>query len=393
MGFLFSFGKKEKTFAIFDIGSCSVGGALVKVTQDENKIPSILKSVRTDIKTRKELKFDVFMKDMVAALHETASSLYDKKAGAPDEIICVLASPWYVSETRVIKMVEGKQFLFNKRLANDLIQKEVKNLETVFNEKYGDSEGKPEIIEQHIMSVSLNGYPVNDPLGRRCKLLEMNMIISLAPRMCLDMIRETLSKTFHHTKVSFATFTVSTYFAVRDKYVAPNSYLLLDISGEVTDVGIVTKGVLRSVLSFPFGKKTFFKYICTKLEIELRDAEELFKLYIENNLTGEFRKKVEPLFLSIENSWGEAFRACVATLPRTLILPSTIFLTADNDIKKWFADVLQSEEHIQEMVQDHKCNVVTLEGPQFLNMCQIKDGACDPFLMIETIAIMRKINK
>ena len=30
--------------------------------------------------------------------------------------------------------------------------------------------------------------------------------------------------------------------------------LLIDVSGEITDVGIVTKGVLRSILSFPFGK-------------------------------------------------------------------------------------------------------------------------------------------
>lgn len=393
MGFLFSNNKKEKTLAIFDIGSGSVGGAIVKIPFDETKIPYIIKTVRTDIKPRGDLTFDGFMNNMIVALNKTASSLYQEKLGAPDEIVCVLASPWYISETRVIKVEQDKQFLFNRKLANELIQKEVKNLEILYKEKYGESEGKPEIIEQHTMSISLNGYPVKDPLGRRCKLLEMNMVISLAPVGCLNKIKEVLSKTFHNSKVSFSTFTVSTFFAVRDKYISPSSYLLLDISGEVTDVGIVTKGVLRSVLSFPFGKKTFYKYICTKLEIELRDAEELFKLYIENNLSSEFKKKVDPLFKSIENSWGEAFRACIDTLPRTLILPATIFLTADNDIKKWFSDVLQNEEHIQEMVQDHKCNVVTLEGPQFLSMCQIKEGACDPFLMIESIAVMRKIIK
>jgi len=104
------------------------------------------------------------------------------------------------------------------------------------------------------------------------------MIISLIPGLFLDKIRAVLSKTFHHIDVNFSSFMVSTYLAVKDKYIAPDSYLLIDISGEVTDVGIVTKGVLKSVLSFPFGKKTFFKFMCTKLEIELRDAEELFKL-------------------------------------------------------------------------------------------------------------------
>jgi methylated-DNA-protein-cysteine methyltransferase-like protein len=138
--------------------------------------------------------------------------------------------------------------------------------------------------------------------------------------------------------------------AVREKYVTPESYLLLDIGGEITDVAIITKGVLKASLSFPFGKRTFFKYMCTKLEIEQRDAEELFKLWSAGTLAEKKKKKVEPLFQSIENSWGEAFRACIGTLPHTLTLPSTIFLTADADIRGWFVDVVRNEPFIQSMV-------------------------------------------
>ncbi|MFA6251654.1 MAG: hypothetical protein WC603_03445 [Candidatus Paceibacterota bacterium] len=390
MGFLFGLHKKERTVAIFDIGSGSIGGAVVRLPSSENSIPVILKSVRHEIKTEKDFNFSIFMKNMLSALYQTADDLYQQKAGVPDEIFCVLASPWYLSETRVVKMSDTKSFIFNKRLADELIQKEISGFKDMYKNKYGSLDSIPELIEQHIMSVSLNGYAVNDPFGRKCKLLEMDMIISLVPKLCLDEIRKILSKIYHHKNVSFSSFTVDTYFAVRDKYVTPDSYLLLDISGEITDVGIVTKGVLKSVLSFPFGKKTFFKYMCTKLEIELRDAKELFKLYSTNNLSSAFKQKVEPLFKSIENSWGEAFSKCLSTLPRILILPNTIFLTADNDIRNWFVNVLQDEENIQSMVSGHKCIVVNLDGPEFLNQCDIKNGDCDPFLMIEAIALTRK---
>jgi hypothetical protein len=393
MGFLFGSKKKEKIVAIFDIGSGSVGGAIVRIPTDGKRIPTIIKSVRNDIKTRGSFKFDLFVGDMISALSLSVNSLYDKKVGAPDEIICVLASPWYLSETRTVRMSREKSFTFTKRLASELIQKEISGLTESYKKKYGNIDNTPQMIEQHTMAVSLNGYTVLDPLNKKCNFVEMNMIISLAPRVCLNKINETLSKTFHHTKVSFSSFTVATYLAVRDKYVVPDSYLLIDISGEITDVGIVTKGILKSVLSFPFGKKTFFNYICTKLEIESRDAKELFRLYSENNISSEYKKKVEPLFKSIENSWGEAFNQCVTTLPRILILPNTIFLTADNDIKNWFANVLRNEEHIQLSTSDHKSEVITLDGPEFLNMCDVKEGACDPFFMIEAIAVMRKICK
>jgi hypothetical protein len=56
-------------------------------------------------------------------------------------------------------------------------------------------------------------------------------------------------------------------------------------------------------------------------------------------------------------------------------------LTADADIKELFIDAMK---------RDRKCAVVTLEGQEFLNMCSIKDNICDPFLMIEAIAIARR---
>ncbi|HEY5587994.1 MAG TPA: hypothetical protein VIK86_03455 [Candidatus Paceibacterota bacterium] len=394
MGFLFSSQKKERTIAIFDIGSGSVGGAMVKIPIDGSGVPVILKSVNNnEIKFRKDFDFNSMLKDMTSALYLTANSLFDKKAGAPDEIFCVLASPWYLSETIVIKMAREKSFIFNKRLANDLIQKEILNLTEIFKNKYSDEEGSPEIIEQNTMAVSLNGYTMIDPLGKKCNSLRMDMLISLAPKLCLNKIRDTLSKIFNHTKISFSSFTMASFLAVRDKYVKEDSYLLIDISGEITDVGIVSKGILKSVLSFPYGKKTFYNQICSKMNIELRDAKELFNLYKEGNLSSDFNKKVTPIFESIEKSWNESFHLCINTLPKTIVLSKTIFLTADNDIKDWFADVLRKEANPQSTVSDYKSNVITLDGPEFLNMCNIKEGLCDPFIMIEAIAIMRKIGK
>ncbi len=394
MGFLFSSQKKEKLIAIFDIGSGSVGGAMVRMPIDGNGVPIIIKSVRgNEIKFRKDFDFNSLLKDMTSSLYLTANSLYEKKIGAPDEIYCVMASPWYLFETKIIKMSRNNSFIFTKRLANELIQKEISSLTEIYKTKYGTLEGSPEIIEQNTIKVALNGYNIKDPIGKKCKSLEMDMLISLAPELCLNKIRETLSKIFHHTSVRFSSFTMATYLAIRDKYVKDDSYLLLDISGEITDVGIVSKGILKAVLSFPFGKKTFFNQICSKLDIELRDAKELFKLYSSDNLSPDFKKKVIPVFKSIENSWNESFRQCIGTLPRTLFLPDTIFLTADNDIKNWFAEVLRNEEFIQPKVFDNKFTVITIEGPEFLNMCDIDGGTCDPFIMIEAISIMRKMGK
>lgn len=383
--------KKEKLVAIFDIGSGSVGGALVKIPKDGVSLPTIVKSTRTDIVTRKEIDFDLFLKDMILALGFASRSLYQSKLGAPDEIVCTLASPWYISETRLIKMSKEHSFLFSKKTIDDLAQKEIASLDALYKGKYGDVESVPEVIEHPILGISLNGYLVDDPIGKKTRSIEMNMVISLSPKMCLDQIRETLSKSFHHTPVSFSSFIMSSYISVRDRYMNHDSYLLMDIGGEITDVAIISKGILKDSLSFPYGRKSLLRDISKKLNIELRDASEIFSLFTKGVISEKEKAKLEPVLNTIEKSWGNSFRESIASLPRTLTLPNAMFLTIDPDVRDWFVKVVNNNEYIGSMVPNKKFTLVTLDGPEFLNMCNLKNSTCDPFLMIEAISVTRKM--
>jgi len=381
MGFLFELKKKkEKIVTIFDIGSGSVGGAIVRIPVNGVGLPSILKSARTDIKIQDNLDFDFIMKNMLSALYTTSNSLLHQKVGSPDEIFCVLSSPWYLSETRTIKIERGMPFIFKDKLADKLILKEIQNIDQSYKEKY-ENEGVPDIIEQHVTSVILDEVINHNPLGKKCTKAEMNMIISLSPSIFINNIKNTIFRTFHNTNIKFSSFTISSYVAIRDKYINHDSYMLINISGEITDIGIVTNGVLRSMVSFPFGRKTFYKQICDKLEIELRDAKELISLYNNDNLSSPLNNKIISSLKSIENSWKDSFIKSISLSSGNFNIPNTIFLTADYDIRKCFTDILR----------DFK--VETLDGREFLNMCSIEEGACDPFLMIESIAVMRKITK
>jgi hypothetical protein len=390
MGFLFGNKNKEKLIAVFDIGSDSVGGAIVKI-DSKNDVPKIIKSVRNEIAFYENNDIEVLLENMIKALSATANNLYNSKMGSFDEIMCMMASPWYLSENRVIKTSRENHFIFTKKMMDDLVKKEITNLKESYKKQYPDIDNSLELMENYIMSISLNGYKIDNPLNVSTKSVEMNVMVSLSSKNCLEEVRKSLSKVFHHTKISFSSFMMSSYLAVRDKYISPESYLLLDVGGEITEVGIVYKGVLMSSLSFPFGKKTFYRYICTKLDVELRDAKELLNMYLSNSLSQRRKEKVKPLFDSIEKSWGEAFRQCVNTLPHTLALPSTIFLTADPDIKDWFRDTIKKEEYAPSMITKYNPEVVTIDGGEFLSMCEVSGGLCDPFLMIGAISFFRKI--
>lgn len=393
MGFLFTSGNKERTVALFDIGSDCVKGAIVKIPADEKSLPTIVKSTRTDIAYRDELDYDLYLGDMIKALTETAHNLYNAKMGTVNEVTCIMASPWYLSETRTVKITRDTSFVFTQKIASDLLDKEIATLSEEYKKRYGDASIMPQVIEHHIMGVLLNGYPVTDPIGKHTKSIDMNIVTSLSSQACLDKIKDVMSKTFTHAKVSFSSFIVSSYFVIRDKYPNVESYLLINIGGEITDVGIVSGGILKASLSFPFGKKTLYKKISNSLGIELRDTEEMFSLYTKGTLDEVRKQKLSIVLKSIENGWGESFRQCINTLTHTFTLPSTIFLTVSQEIRNWFKEVVCNQEYVQPTVSGHKCAVVTLDGQEFLDMCHYEDGECDPLLIMGAISIMKKLDK
>jgi len=403
LGFLNNSSKKDKIIVVFDIGSGSVGGAIVKIpaqatnplgSSDRDKyLPSIIKSARVDIKLCKNVEIDKLLEEMLKSLKVVADNIHGSKADNPSQIFCVLSSPWYISENRLVKTEHDKPFIFTQRLADDLLSEEISSFTTLYQHTYGSTDSIPEIIENHITTVSANGYPCALPIGVSTNSIEMNMIISVVPKLFLDKIRKVISNTWSHKSVYFSSFALSSYMAVKDLYINSDSYILLDISGEITDVSIISKGVFKTSLSFPFGKNKLFNHITNALKIELRDVKELFNLYMKNTLLEKDKEKVIQAFNAAEKSWSTSFKECVGSLRYTFILPETVFLTADEDIKLWFKDVISREEYLQSMVAGNKWKVITLDGPEFLNMCSIEDGPCDPFLMIESIAIMRKLQK
>lgn len=390
MGFLFTSPKREQATIIFDIGSGSVGGAFTIVPLDGAGAPSIIKTTRNDIKFRENFNFNFFMQDMIVSLDKTANFLLNKNLGAPDKIVCSMSSPWYISENRNVLIKNNKSFVFDKKIASDLIKKEISNLIDEYKSRYKDLDSIPEVVESYISTISLDGKIEENPLGKKCRSVEISMIISLSPKICLDKIREVISKNFHTKNISFSSFTIDTYLAVRDKYIRPNSYLLIDVSGEITDIGIVKDGILRFIWSFPFGKNNFYKILCSNLKIEKRDAEEIFKLYNDGNISESYKKKVAPIFKLIEDKWGELFSNGLNTITRTHNLPSLVFLTADDDIKKWFSRILKQQEKFKNLGINHSGGIITLDGPEFLNLCDVQGSKYDPFLMIEAIATMRK---
>ena len=122
---------KDGLAVILDIGSGSVGGALVSFS--ENKKPKILFSVRKPIIFQNDFKFERFLSSMLKAADQVLEEISKAKQGKPKQVFCILAAPWYVSQARNIISEDKKTFTVTTKRVDDLITHEVESLKENFN--------------------------------------------------------------------------------------------------------------------------------------------------------------------------------------------------------------------------------------------------------------------
>ncbi len=379
---------KEELALVFDIGSSSVGGALFVV--QKSGIPKIIYSAREPITTEKELSFDRFLALTLKSLEFVASKICMAGLGAPQRVFCVLSSPWYASQTRMISLKKNTSFIFNTKLADSLIEKEVKLFKEECAEKYLDTKNKIVPIELKNMQILLNGYAVSKPLNQKTQELDMMIFVSMGEEQTLEKIKDTIGKHFYSQNIKFSSFATASFVVARDLFVHQEDFLLMDIGGEVTDISMVKKEILRSSISFSLGHNFLIRGVMGMLDCTIEEAVSYLSLYKNGHIGDQALKKIEPVINKLKNQWLNKFQESLVNLSNDISIPSTIFLTVDQDLADFFTETIKSEQFNQYTLTESKFKIVFL-GNQTLNgIVSFKEGTMrDSFLTIEAVYINR----
>ncbi len=373
---------------VIDIGSGSVAGALVFFPRDKKTVPKVLALYRAPIVLPDEINFEKFLFAMTKTLGEVLGKIDFKKIGAPEEIYCFLAAPWYISQTRVAKLNRLSPFVFTKKLSEEISDREIEKLKSghLFQTALGE---ELRIIEKQTFQIKLNGYKTSSPFGKRASEMEMAIFVSLAPEKVLNSIEAEILK-FFNMAPHFFSFLLPEFVVARDLMKDLPHFLLLDIAGEITEVAIVKDEMLHESASFPVGKSSLAAVIAADESIPMSDAGTMLSLYLEGQLEEGRAERVGEILFKVKKNWLKSFQKTLQNLAGEFSLPSTILFTADDDAAPWFKQVLEKEEWGQYTLTDKKFDVIMLNNRNLLGCCSfLKDVKPDPFLSIETKFISR----
>lgn len=392
MGIFFGNKKKEELVLVFNIGSSYVDGALFKA--QSSGIPRIIFSIRELIKIEEKVEIDHFLSSTIQSLQTVVNKIYKAGFGAPSQIFCVLSSPWYVFQTRIISFKKNTPFVFTLKLADELVKKEVKLFEEEYISKYSNSYNKVRVIELRNIKTMLNGYEISEPLNQKAKELEMTIFISMSGEQVLKKIEDMIGKYFHFNKIEFSSFSLSFFTVVRDLYLKQENFLLVDIGGEMTDISMIKKNTLRESVSFPLGRNFLTRGVALGLGCTLSEADSFISLFKDGHAEESIAKKLSLILNKLRIEWLKKFQESLANLSNDISIPSTIYIAIDKDLVDFFSETIKTEQFSQYTLTESKFEVIFLNTELLHNVVEFKKNVfCEPFLIINAIYINRFLVK
>jgi hypothetical protein len=362
---MFGFGSKKPAaipVAVFDISSSSVGGAHALVQpEDLEGQHAILASARADATLQEELDIKRFVSDTVHNIESVATQLRKADSHAPKQIQVVLASPWYVSQTRTIIYKKETPFTCTRKLINTLVDTEIENLIKNELEKFSGFGKEGMVVEKQISMVRLNGYVSPDPFGKKARIIELFVTITVAPKKIIEQFTDTLHRAYGARPIHITTSTYATFVVARDYFNAAHECMIVDVGEEVTDVAFVKDGLFLYQHSFPVGSYGLYRAIIASDKHTAAEAEALVEGYRLDKVSATAKNKITKALTTFGESWRAALQQILEGGHYGFCLPELCYITADPRFEGVYPSIISSDPFIQ-----HACSRGAVQAT-FLN--------------------------
>ncbi len=294
---LFNFNHKNYDYdsygVLIDVGSGSVMTAIVHSNKN-NKNPEIIwhNRIMTTVKNIDSLQES--LRPISVALFTSLLNLdsqgrktliqINKKAKITD-LYCTISAPWSKIVIKDIRYEREKPFLITETLLENLEHKaEMKIKDSLQNDKNWKVTNL-DLVDQNIIKLTANGYNVKNPFGQRAKHLNLSQANIVVHKKISNKVRELQEKMFPGANLKMTSFTFAFLNSLKTEPLLKNkdSYWLLDITREATEVGLIKQGVLMCDDFISFGQLSLAREVSF---VTKRPIHEILSFLNSNNPYG-----------------------------------------------------------------------------------------------------------
>ncbi len=329
MSILSFFKRKKETSLLVDVGNGSVTCAIVLFVK--NSKPKFIHSMTRHF-TATERPDPLRLSEGVLALLEYLLSNIVKKSGKLSSVLVSFSAPWFVLKTKNIHLENDATFVITKSFLADVLSKEENSLQNGFD-----------INEKSIIHATVNGYQIENIIGKKTKVMDASVFMSATAKDVQQKVTGAISKQTHidKNKIVLHSFPLVMFSVVRDNFEKSQDFILMDITSEITDITLVVGNTIVKNTSFPFGRNSIVRQISKTLNLSTEIAQSELNMYMTGKLDDSGVSIVQAILTDLEKEWSIYLEDSLLSLSPDLILPSSLYITADEDSTPIFMEFLQ----------------------------------------------------
>jgi hypothetical protein len=388
--------QEEEIVAIFDIGNGSIGGALVKFSKHDH--PVVLYCHREPLTyaphpTPKHLLGGMLKLLKSVATHLAKEGLIHVKTTpfgghTLRDAYCVFASPWYISQTKVVKSETDTPVLVTQETINELVKKEQEAFNAALKEgKYEQLFGPDtHLLEKKVINIRLNGYDTEDPIGKKSKELELTLFSSFISREITKEVEDVLHHAFAVRNIHHSSYALVSWAGSQLMFPDIHDYFFVDVSGETTDISLVVRDVLVETISFPMGRSTLLRKLVKDLNLAPDVALSFLTMKYAGTIEPGFGEKLENTLKPIATDWHDQMVTALTTFQKIYALPRAALMTADSDTAQFFVQALSQPIPVELNIAQNTL-APTFIGPDKVQpfIYEVEGIQHDAFIGIESV--------
>ena len=311
---------------IIDVGSASIGACILEKKKAE---PIIASSVRVPISSGAEEAKQAIATLALQAVGKSLEGL--AKGPAPASVRFVLAAPWYDAKIRTIASKSEKPVRVNVQTVERSVR------QYLAEKKEAMPQGRV-LLESIVSQAYVNGYPTDLKKTVTGTTLRMNHYESVADQSFLLGLTEAAKKAFPHSKISFHSFAFVAFAVIRSLRDEDN-FVIADVGGEITDIGVAHHDGFRFLGTFPVGTNSIVRTLAEGGS--MADSASRLALFAKNDLSSDEAAAFGQKFQAASADWKKGYQSALETAINEVGIPQTTFLFADKDELKWLALMIE----------------------------------------------------
>ena len=332
---------------VIDIGSGSVSASIV-LSERKKKLPEILYTdaahmpIARDATPAEQACFvrqALFLALRMIERQEMHTMSARGEQPRIGHILVCCSAPWSHTVTQMIHFEQDTPFVVTPRLITDIIQ----HADETTGAHSGGRTSAPaqddqHIIEKTIIDVTLNGYPVRDPYHTEAQEMTLAHLRGLTPTHILASLKDV--EEYLHTDRATRVHTSASvlYCVLRDRYPDIKNALIIDSSGEATEIALMQNSVWHEAVTVLYGTNSLIRDSAALGNTIPEEARGHLRTYKQNILS----ETQEKILTTVQEKYARLLNTAVSELATRYVVPQTFFLVLDHtDISQFLIETIK----------------------------------------------------